>query len=275
MEVASDRLLDLMEKGISVAQVARVADAFTKAGIMVHAYLMYGFPTETDEETIESLERVRQLFEEGVLQSAFWHRFTATRHSPVGLNPKKYGITITGPPQGPFANNDLTFTDPAGCDPEDFGPALARAVYNYMHGSALDTDVRNFFDFKCLKPRVPKGFIRTVLRASSSKISGSEDLDRRIVWLGGNPSVTPLQAGKVSLLLPGYEETLAIELERPLADWLQSILKASIPRSRNGSPFLNLAEAGERYPKSAKKSFQSFLRSKEWKAVRAAGLLLT
>ncbi|MBI3994458.1 MAG: radical SAM protein, partial [Nitrospirae bacterium] len=117
MEVASDRLLAMMEKGITVAQVARVAHAFTEAGIMVHAYLMYGFPTETAGETVESLERVRQLFAAGILHSAFWHRFTATRHSPVGLNPGAYGITITGPAPGRFANNDLTHIDPAGCDP--------------------------------------------------------------------------------------------------------------------------------------------------------------
>ena len=41
--VASDRLLKLMQKGVTVEQVARVTRAFTDAGIMVHAYLMYGF----------------------------------------------------------------------------------------------------------------------------------------------------------------------------------------------------------------------------------------
>ncbi|HMX11873.1 MAG TPA: radical SAM protein, partial [Burkholderiaceae bacterium] len=47
LEVASDRLLALMQKGVSVAQVARVTHAFGEAGILVHAYLMYGFPTQT------------------------------------------------------------------------------------------------------------------------------------------------------------------------------------------------------------------------------------
>jgi hypothetical protein len=37
---------------------------------MVHAYLMYGYPTQTIQETIDSLEMVRQLFE-GYLQSGF------------------------------------------------------------------------------------------------------------------------------------------------------------------------------------------------------------
>lgn len=63
-----------MEKGVTIAQVARVTDGFTQAGIMVHAYLMYGFPTQTTQETIDSLEVVRQLFQAGIVQSGYWHR---------------------------------------------------------------------------------------------------------------------------------------------------------------------------------------------------------
>ena len=92
LEVASDRLLELIQKGITVSQVARVNRHFTEAGIMVHAYLMYGFPTQTAQETIDSLEMVRQLFEAGILQSAFWHQFTMTAHSPVGLEPEKFRV---------------------------------------------------------------------------------------------------------------------------------------------------------------------------------------
>ena len=61
---------------------------------MVHAYLMYGFPTETEQDSIDALERVRQLFAAGCIQSAYWHRFAATAHSPIGLAPEKFGITI-------------------------------------------------------------------------------------------------------------------------------------------------------------------------------------
>ncbi len=98
LEVASDRLLELMQKGVTVAQVARVTRAFTDAGILVHAYLMYGFPTETEQETVDALERVRQLFAEGCIQSAFWHRFAATAWSPIGAQPDRYGIRVLRPP---------------------------------------------------------------------------------------------------------------------------------------------------------------------------------
>src|SRR5678816_530861 len=121
LEVASDRLLTLMKKGVSVAQVARVTRAFTDAGIMVHAYLMYGFPTETVQETVDALEYVRQLFEEGCLQSAYWHRFSATAHSPVGRNPEAFGIRLLPEPAVTFARNELDFVDPTGTDHDTLG----------------------------------------------------------------------------------------------------------------------------------------------------------
>ena len=146
LEVASDRLLKLMRKGVTVEQVAQVTRAFSDAGIMVHAYLMYGFPTETLQDTIDALERVRQLFAAGCIQSAYWHRFAATAHSPVGLEPHKYGITLKPPPAVTFAHNDIGFEDPVGTDHDFLGGGLRRALYNYMHGMGLDADVREWFE---------------------------------------------------------------------------------------------------------------------------------
>ena len=146
LEVASDRLLSLMKKGVTVAQVARVARAFTDAGIMVHAYLMYGFPTETAQETVDALERVRQLFAAGCIQSAYWHRFAATAHSPIGLHPAQYGITLRPQPKITFARNDLEFDDPVGTDHDFLGRGLRAALYNYMHGVGLEADVRSWFE---------------------------------------------------------------------------------------------------------------------------------
>jgi radical SAM superfamily enzyme YgiQ (UPF0313 family) len=144
LEVASNRLLALMQKGVTVEQVARVTRAFTDAGIMVHAYLMYGFPTETEQETIDALERVRQLFDAGCIQSAFWHRFAATVHSPIGLAPKKYGIRVFKE-RAAFARNELPFEDPTGIDHDLLAEGLRKALYNYMHGVGLDLDVRSWF----------------------------------------------------------------------------------------------------------------------------------
>ncbi|HVR21053.1 MAG TPA: radical SAM protein [Polyangiaceae bacterium] len=146
LEVASDRLLDLMKKGVTVEQVARVTRAFTDAGVMVHAYLMYGFPTETVQDTVDALERVRQLFAAGCIQSAYWHRFAATAHSPIGLHPEHYGITLRAPRDVTFAHNDIEFDDPVGTDHDFLGTGLRKALYNYMHGVGLDADVRAWFE---------------------------------------------------------------------------------------------------------------------------------
>jgi radical SAM superfamily enzyme YgiQ (UPF0313 family) len=146
LEVASDRLLQLMKKGVSVEQVARVTRAFSDAGILVHAYLMYGFPTQTVQDTVDALEYVRQLFAAGCIQSGFFHRFTCTVHSPVGKHPQHYGVTLSPPLQATFANNDINFTDSTGIDHDLFGAALKKALYNYMHGIGLDIDVHEWFE---------------------------------------------------------------------------------------------------------------------------------
>ena len=146
LEVASDRLLSLMKKGVSVEQVARVTKGFSDAGILVHAYLMYGFPTQTLQDTVDALEYVRQLFENGCIQSGFFHRFSCTVHSPVGMNPAEYGIELIPLPPVSFAKNDIGFIDPTGTDHDALGIGLRKAIYNYMHGLCVEDDVRRWFE---------------------------------------------------------------------------------------------------------------------------------
>jgi radical SAM superfamily enzyme YgiQ (UPF0313 family) len=166
LEVASDRLLNLMKKGVSVEQVAQVTKGFSDAGILVHAYLMYGFPTQTVKETVDALEYVRQLFETGCIQSGFFHRFICTVHSPVGLNPQEYGIELIPLPEITFAKNDIAFIDPTGVDHDALGQGLKKAIYNYMHGVGFDIKVQSWFDdlgIAIPKTTVPKNFIENAL----------------------------------------------------------------------------------------------------------------
>jgi hypothetical protein len=163
LEVASDRLLTLMNKGVSVDQVARVTKAFADTGILVHAYLMYGFPTQTAQDTLDALEYVRQLFAEGCVHSGFWHRFACTVHSPVGQHPEQFGVTLRPLPSGGFAKNDVAFDDPTGTDHDAFADGLKKAIYNYMHGIGLDEDVRSWFDFPVPKARVGRRRIHKAL----------------------------------------------------------------------------------------------------------------
>ncbi|MCM2307198.1 MAG: radical SAM protein [Sulfuritalea sp.] len=163
LEVASDRLLKLMQKGVSVEQVARVTQAFTEAGILVHAYLMYGFPTQTVQDTVDALEYVRQLFAAGCIQSGFFHRFACTVHSPVGRHPEQFGVRLKPLPKVSFAKNDVGFVDPSGVDHDVLGVALNKALYNYMHGLGLDQDVRSWFSGRVPRTTVPRHFIERAL----------------------------------------------------------------------------------------------------------------
>ncbi len=170
LEVASDRLLDLMKKGVTVDQVARVTRGMADAGILVHAYLMYGFPTQTLQDTVDALEYVRQLFENGCIHSGFFHRFTCTVHSPVGRDPAAYGVELVPLPPVSFAKNDIGFIDrtpmPAGVDHDVLGQGLKKAIYNFMHGIGLEQDVRGWFELPrgvCPKPTVKRDRIARAL----------------------------------------------------------------------------------------------------------------
>lgn len=276
LEVASDRLLHLMEKGVSIEQVARVTDAFTQAGIMVHAYLMYGFPTQTAQETIDSLEVVRQLFVNNVIQSGYWHRFSMTAHSPVGKNPGKYGVVKVGPEEGPFANNDLWHEDPTGTDHEMFGPGLAKAIYNYMHGVALEEPLSFWFDFK-----VPRTTHKRNLIARAVQQAVKPDSERRaarVFWLGNLPEVDfTMYAKKGQTLerceLTFYEiaEDFQIKTTAAIGQWLFDLLRKLLAEE---SQAVTLQQLEESFPAEANLTFAEFLHSPTWFTLREKGLLL-
>jgi hypothetical protein len=84
-------------------------------------------------------------------------------HSPVGLNPQDYGVTLLPLPESRFAANDVGFVDPTGTDHDAMGRALKKAIYNYMHGVGLDADVRSWFDGRVPKATVGKHTIAKAL----------------------------------------------------------------------------------------------------------------
>lgn len=169
LEVASDRLLSKMKKGVDIAQVTRVTHNFSQNNIMVHAYLMYGFPTETEQETIDSLEIVRQLFEKNCIQSAYWHQFTTTIHSPIGKNPEAFGIEITGPKFEGFAQNDLYHKDPQGANHPKYTKGLNLALHNYLNNAGFELPLQKWFNFPVLPTSHPKNLIESFLSEVAAK----------------------------------------------------------------------------------------------------------
>jgi len=153
-----------MDKGITTSQAAAAMQALSDAGILVHAYLMYGYPTQTAQETVDALELVRQLFAAGFLHSAYWHRFALTVHSPAFRQADQLGIRILDTPPTAFAQNEIPFCEPGGEDPAPFAAGLRRAVYNFMHGEGLRADVRSWFGFPVPRTALERGFVRAAAR---------------------------------------------------------------------------------------------------------------
>lgn len=275
LEVASDRLLAMMKKGVTVAQVARVADAFTQAGIMVHAYLMYGFPTQTAQETIDALEMVRQLFLNEALQSGFWHRFAMTAHSPVGLNPAQFNVKRTGPDFGGFADNDLYHDDPRGANHDMFGDGLSKSLFNFMHGVGLDFPLHEWFDFKTPKTTVAPDYIERCL--NEAEVHGLKE-KALTVWLGNKPVINYFEAvqGKQTVAMAELEffdkkKDWQLHLPAGEAKWLESVFPKLL--IGNVTP-ITLAQLQKSYEEEGLANFAAFMQTKAWIALRQNGLLI-
>lgn len=226
LEVASDRLLKLIDKGVSVDQVAKVTRNFTEAGVMVHSYLMYGFPTQTVQETVDSLEMVRQLFEMGIVQSGFWHQFAMTAHSPIGNNPEEFGVKPLKK-EILFAHNDIDFTDETGIDHSKFSFGLKKSLFNFMHGINFDLPLKDWFDFKIPKTTIHPDYIHDCLLEEENFVFKGNS---KLVFLDKNANVenfvkkTRAGAFEYSRLTFHLKTNIVkIELERDQADWLMKI----------------------------------------------------
>jgi len=228
LEVASDRLLKLIDKGVSVDQVAKVTKNFTEAGIMVHAYLMYGYPTQTVQETVDSLEMVRQLFEMGILQSGFWHQFAMTAHSPVGQNPEEFGVTPIKQ-EIKFANNDIDFTDKTGIDHSKFSFGLKKSLFNFMHGVNFEIPLQDWFNFKIPKTTIHPDYIHDcLLEEDQFSFKGNS----KIIFLAKNVIAenyikTKKQNSWAYTRITFHLRTniVKIDLEQEKAEWLIKVLK--------------------------------------------------
>ncbi|WP_434035853.1 B12-binding domain-containing radical SAM protein [Formosa sp. 4Alg 33] len=273
LEVASDRLLKLIDKGVTVEQVAQVTRNLTESNIMVHSYLMYGYPTQTEQETIDSLEMVRQLFEVGVLQSGFWHQFALTAHSPIGLNPSEFGVTphyndIT------FANNDVAFSDVTGIDHSKFSNGLKTSLFNYMHGIGFDLPLQDWFDFNVPDTTVDS---ECIFKALQTEPSFSVKPTAKIVWLGKIPFVEEVSKTKkgttyTSLKMTFYDKTDAYQISTPLdeGEWLLDMLEQLKPISATQKSFNMLKKDFE----SHFENFELFWFSKPINTLKENGLLV-
>lgn len=273
LEVASDRLLQLIDKGVTVEQVAIVTKNFTEASIMVHAYLMYGYPTQTIQETVDSLEMVRQLFEAGILKSGFWHQFALTAHSPIGLNPEEFGVKPLLKPIH-FANNDLEFTDKTGIDHSKFSYGLKKSLFNFMHGIGFELPLNEWFEFKIPRTTIPRDYIKNCLQQTPPFFAPPTN---KVIWLGSQPSLSFTTKSKrgetwetAHLQLETKLKTLAISLDKAQGIWLAELLKKLHPTAPK---LLTLGEIKANFEEEMP-DFELFWYSKPINQLRKNGLLV-
>ena len=273
LEVASDRLLELIQKGVTVEQVAQVTRNFTESGIMVHAYLMYGYPTQTVQETVDSLEMVRQMFELGILQSGFWHQFAMTAHSPVGLFPEEFGVI---PEINPitFANNDIQFKDKTGINHDKFSFGLKKSLFNFMHGICFEYKLQDWFDFKIPTTTITSDYIVACLEREDSLETKPS---AKIIWIGGTPITDTYTKSKkgnswemMKLTFHDKRETVEISLEKDKAEWLVNALELLSVSNEKTTTFSQLKISFENHFED----FELFWYSKPIKTLREYGLLV-
>ncbi|MCX3265278.1 B12-binding domain-containing radical SAM protein [Pedobacter agri] len=274
LEVASDRLLKLIDKGVTVEQVAKVTRNFTAAGIMVHAYLMYGYPTQTIQETVDSLEMVRQLFEAGILQSGFWHQFAMTAHSPVGMYPEKFGVVKETEAIGTFANNDINYIDKTGIDHNKFSYGLKKSLFNFMHGICFDYELQDWFDFKIPRTKIAADFIE---RALNDDHNFNTKPTAKVVWIGGKPSTEFFTKSKkgntwemASLTFHDKKESFTIQTNKIEGEWLASILEKIHISNEKVFSFAEVKTDFE----AEMENFELFWYSKPVNTLRGFGLLV-
>jgi len=272
LEVASDRLLKLIDKGVTVEQVAQVTRNLTESNIMVHSYLMYGYPTQTVQETVDSLEMVRQLFELGIIQSGFWHQFALTAHSPVGLNPEDYGV-IPDLKQISFANNDIDFKDKIGVDHGKFSYGLKKSLFNFMHGIGFDMSLQEWFDFKIPTSTIAPDYIYNCLE---QELVLTTKPTAKVAWIGQMPMTSERVKKKKGMTWQQLELSFhtkvnkyEITVDKDKGEWLLSSLEKLKPANK----LISYGQLKKDY-ESQLEDFELFWYSKQISGLREHGLLV-
>ncbi|QDP86587.1 radical SAM protein [Chryseobacterium sp. SNU WT5] len=274
LEVASDRLLKLIDKGVSVEQVAKVTRNFTEAGIMVHSYLMFGFPTQTVQETVDSLEMVRQLFEMGVLQSGFWHQFSMTAHSPIGNRPEDFGVAPIKK-EILFAHNDIEFTDKTGIDHNQFSFGLKKSLFNFMHGINFDLPLNDWFDFKIPKTTIHPDYIHDcLLEDENFAFKGNS----KLIFLDKDAHIENFLKSKkgnssefTRLTFHLKTNIVNIELEKDKAQWMMKIFKEN---STDNPKKITLQQVKSQFEENFE-DFELFWFSKPLQQLKENGVILS
>lgn len=233
IEIATGNGLSAVNKGTDMENIVNACCAFKEAGILIHSYMIFGFWSQSVQDLIDSMETLRQLFEAGLLDSAFWHKFTLTLHSTVYEEYKKGKypeLKILPQKKTQFAKNDLHFEGEEKS--EKFSAPLNAALELWMHGEKLSKPVESYFPFKMPKPSIAKDYIASLIAKYEEnrdrkfhKIpeQGSKE---KLVWLGGVPLLLDSSdKSKMQICWSYMGELLYADIEKPKAHEVANVLE--------------------------------------------------
>lgn len=94
LESFNQRVMDFMKKGITQASVRRVTEDCLDLGVAIHCYIIVGFPTETEEEALETMDFI---VSNTRLNASYGFScqpclFDLEKEAPIMSDPGSYGI---------------------------------------------------------------------------------------------------------------------------------------------------------------------------------------
>jgi hypothetical protein len=135
VESMSDRVLQLMRKGISVSLVHKVLE--TIAGAMpLTAYMMVGFPSETHEEALATHAAISRLKQAGLLNAFSYSMFVLQQGAEIHANPSAFGITALEHDPDEDLNPDIAGFSGSGMSREQAFELYLRYVREHTYSGS-------------------------------------------------------------------------------------------------------------------------------------------
>ncbi|MEE9591760.1 MAG: radical SAM protein [Thermodesulfobacteriota bacterium] len=131
LESSNRRILSLMQKGIETDTAKNAIGYCLDSAIAIHLYIIVGFPSETKEEALETLDFIisndRLMKSRGV--SCLPCLFELEKHAPIMQDPGRYGLTSIAHPKGDDMSLGYFYEVNTGMSPDE-----ASDIYRYIKG---------------------------------------------------------------------------------------------------------------------------------------------
>jgi hypothetical protein len=133
LESFNQRVMDFMKKGIKQESVRRITGDCVDLDIAVHCYIIVGFPTETEQEALETMSFI---LENKTLHESFGFScqpclFDLEKEAPIMSDPAAYGIKRIMRPSAEDLSLGFFYEVQKGMTP-DQAEKLYRHVYEQI-----------------------------------------------------------------------------------------------------------------------------------------------